>query len=182
MNARLSPGKGHEEFLKAAHELIQLFKNIKFLVVGGPSKGEDQYAEEIKNMASDLGLDEKVIFTDFRNDIPEVLASLDIFVFPSHAEAFGLALVEAMSMKLPSVCSNSDGVLDIAVDKETSFLFQNENYHDLTEKLSELITHPEKRFSFGNAARKRAVKYFSNDFITSQLIDIYNNQIIRKAS
>ncbi|MHB8906943.1 MAG: glycosyltransferase family 4 protein [Melioribacteraceae bacterium] len=180
MNARFSPGKGHEEFLYAANELNKRFKNIKYLVVGGPSKGEDSYETKIKEMASSLDLDGKVIFTGFRNDIPEILASLDIFVFPSHAEAFGLALVEAMSMKLPSVCSNSDGVLDIAVDRETSFLFQNENYHDLSKKLSELITHPESRFKLGNAARQRVVKYFSTDFITSQLINIYNDQINQK--
>lgn len=181
MNARFSPGKGHEEFLQAAHELVKSFKNIKFLVVGGPSKGEDDYALKIKELASQLGLDGKVIFTDFRNDIPEILASLDIFVFPSHAEAFGLALVEAMSMKLPSVCSNSDGVLDIAVDRETSFLFQNENFRDLSNKLSDLITHPDNRIKLGNAARQRVVKYFSTDFITSQLINIYNEQIAQKA-
>lgn len=177
MNARFSPGKGHEEFLHSAKEITQQFQNIRFIAVGGPSKGEDDYAEEIKNLASELGLDEKVIFTGFRNDVPEILASMDIFVFPSHAEAFGLALVEAMSMKLPSVCSNTDGVLDIAVDHETSLLFQKADYHDLTEKLSELIKNPDERVNYGNAARKRAVDVFSMELITSKLISIYQEQI-----
>jgi len=177
MNARFSPGKGYEEFLHAAKELSEQYKNVRFIAVGGPSKGEDDYAMEIKTMASNLGLDGKVIFTGFRNDVPEILASLDIFVFPSHAEAFGLALVEAMSMKLPSVCSNTDGVLDIAIDHETSLLFKKADYHDLSEKLSELINNPDERAIFGNAARKRAVNVFSMKLITSKLISIYKDQI-----
>lgn len=180
MNARFSPGKGHEEFLHAAHDLSARFTNLRFMIVGEPSKGENEYALKIKKMASDLGLDDKVIFTNFRNDIPEILASLDIFAFPSHAEAFGLALIEAMSMRLPSVCSNSDGVLDIAIDNGTSLLFQKENNDDLKLKLSELITHPEKRLQLGNAARQRVIKYFSKELITSQLINIYNQLIIGK--
>ena len=60
--------------------------------------------------------------------------ALDIFVFPSHAESFGIALAEAMAVGKPSVCSNAEGVLDIAVDGETSLLFENKNAEDLTKK------------------------------------------------
>ena len=84
-----------------------------------------------------------------------------------------------MSMRLPSVCSNSDGVLDIAINNKTSLLFQKENYHDLVLKLSELITHPGERIQLGTAARQRVIKNFSNKLITSQLINIYNQLISR---
>jgi glycosyltransferase involved in cell wall biosynthesis len=178
MNARFSPGKGHEEFLFAARKLLHKYVNIKFIVVGGASRGEDDYADKIKSMALSLGLKDNIIFTGFRNDIPELLASLDIFVFPSHAEAFGIALVEAMSMKLPSVCSNSDGILDIAVDDVTSYFFQKQNYNDLTDKLSRLINQPDKRDKFGKAARERVLENFTSDLITNKLIDIYDSIVI----
>jgi glycosyltransferase involved in cell wall biosynthesis len=178
MNARFSPGKGHEEFLYAANKLLHRFTNIKFLVVGGSSRGEDIYAEKIKAIAVSLGLEESVIFTGFRNDIPDLLASLDIFVFPSHAEAFGIALVEAMSMRLPSVCTNSDGILDIAVDNVTSYLFQKQNFHDLAEKLSNLINRPEERNKLGEAARVRVLENFKSELITNKLIDIYDSLVI----
>jgi glycosyltransferase involved in cell wall biosynthesis len=60
---------------------------------------------------------------------------MDIFIFPSHAEAFGIALVEAMSMGKPTICSNSDGVLDIAVDDITSYLFEKQNKESLSQNL-----------------------------------------------
>ena len=56
-----------------------------------------------------------------------MLSAFDIFVFPSHAESFGIALAEAMAMGKPSVCSNAEGILDIAIDKETSLLFENKS-------------------------------------------------------
>ena len=175
MTGRFSPGKGHEEFFSAAKYLSGKFSNLKFMIVGEPSRGEESYAADIKILAAELGLIDKIIFTGYRSDIPEILAALDIFVFPSHAEAFGIALVEAMSMEKPSVCSNSDGVLEIAVDGITSYLFKNKNSKDLASKVALLINSPEKRKEFGLAARKRVLDLFNIDKFTKELINIYNS-------
>ncbi len=172
MMARFSPGKGHEEFLKAAEILNKKFPQLKFLVVGEASHGEDEYMKKIKNKAYRLKL-HNVIFTGFRSDTPEVLSAMDIFVFPSHAEAFGIALVEAMAMGKPSVCTNSDGILDIAVDGSTSCLFENKNPIDLAVKIELLINSPGKRKALGDEARKRAVEKFNIEMLTEQVIEIY---------
>jgi glycosyltransferase involved in cell wall biosynthesis len=177
MMARFSPGKGHEEFILAANDLLRVYDNLRFMIIGESSKGEDNYAAEVKTMAAGLDILDKIIFTGYRKDTPEVLAALDIFVFPSHAEAFGIALAEALSMGKPSVCSNSDGVLDIAVDNKTSLLFEKKNWMDLKEKLEQLITKESLRIEFGNAARKRAVEMFDINIFTSRLISIYNKLI-----
>lgn len=173
MMARFSAGKGHEEFLYCAQSLCKKYDNLKFLVVGEPSKGEDEYAKKIKSLALELWIWDNTIFTGFRKDTPEVLAALDIFVFPSHAEAFGLALVEAMSMAKASVCSASDGVFDIAIDGVTSYLFKKQDYSDLAQKIELLINSPEKRKEFGIEARKRAVEMFDIEVYTNKLISIY---------
>ena len=180
MLARFSPGKGHEEFLRSAKELNSKFSNLKFLIVGEASRGEDVYAESIKKMAKEYNL-KNVIFTGFRSDTPRVIAAMDIFVFPSHGEAFGIALTEAMSMRKPSICSNSDGVLDIAVDGETSYLFENKNWEDLSAKLEMLIASPEKRTSFGKAARERAVKHFDLEILTDKVLGIYGSALENKS-
>jgi len=179
MLARISPGKGHEEFLHAASELNKRHKNLKFLIVGEASRGEDKYADSIKQSAKEFDLN-NLIFTGFRSDTPEVLKAMEIFVFPSHGEAFGIALVEAMAMGLPSVCSNSDGVLDIAVDNETSFLFESKNWEDLTRKLESLINSSETRIQFGKAARKRAIENFDIEFLTDKVLEIYRLAIKNK--
>lgn len=177
MLARFSKGKGHEEFLLAAKILSAKFDSLVFMIVGEPSRGEEEYGKEIRELCLEYNLNNKVIFTGFRSDIPEVLASMDIFAFPSHAEAFGIALVEAMAMQKPSVASNSDGVLDILVDNVTGLLFENGNASDLASKIEQLIISDEKRVLYGKAARKRAVELFDFDFFTDKVIDIYNQTI-----
>lgn len=177
MLARLSPGKGHEEFLFSAKKLIAENKNLKFLVIGGASAGEDEYAGKIKSAAAEMGIADNVIFTGFRKDIPNLLSALDIFVFPSHSEAFGIALVEAMSMAKPCVGTKSDGVLDIIVDSETGYFFEKNNVDELTEKIGLLINSKEKRIDFGNKARERAVSKFDIEVLTDKVIKYYKEVI-----
>jgi len=173
---RFSPGKGHEEFIFAANELSKKYSQLKFVVVGEASHGEDEYANSVKQLAEKYNL-KNVYFIGFRSDIPDVLASIDIFVFPSHAEAFGIALIEAMAMCKASVCSNSDGVLDIAVINETSYLFKVKDGNDLTEKLERLILDPEIRKTFGDNARKRVAELFDLEKVTDQTINVYSKLI-----
>jgi glycosyltransferase involved in cell wall biosynthesis len=176
MLARFSPGKGHEEFLQAAKILSEKFSNLKFIIVGEASRGEDDYALRIKKMSKELKLN-NVIFTGFRSDTNDVLAAMDIFVFPSHAEAFGIALAEALSTGVPSVCAKADGVLDIAVDGETSLLFEKQNYLDLAQKIERLISDSNLRKQFSSASRKRAVELFDLNIIMNKTIEIYNQLI-----
>lgn len=176
MLARFSPGKGHEEFLAAAKRLNEKNGKLRFLVVGEASHGEDNYANQIKQLAAQLQIG-NILFTGFRSDTPEVLAAMDIFVFPSHSEAFGIALVEAMAMAKPSVCSNADGVLDIAIDGETSFLFENKNANDLAEKIQKLISEPGLRIKMGLEARGRAISKFDLNILTDRVISFYNEEL-----
>lgn len=172
---RFSPGKGHEEFLYAASKLRPRNSHLKFFIVGEPSYGELEYATSIKKMSVDYGLDDCVVFSGYRSDIPDVLSAMDIFTFPSHSEAFGQSLVEAMAMGRPSICSNSDGVLDIAVDGETSLLFESRSAEDFTAKLKKMIDSPDIWMQFGDAAVQRVHDNFDLVKQTDKLIDLYES-------
>lgn len=176
MMARFSPGKGHEEFLGAAKLLKEIYNNLKFVIVGKASYGEEEYERKIKDLAAKSGLSD-VIFTGFRKDTSNVLSAMDIFVFPSHAEAFGIALIEAMAMQLPTVGSNADGVLDITIDGGTGYLFENKNVHDLCDKISKLIKSKEDRIKFGKAGRNRVIDKFNLEKQTAEIIEIYSSLI-----
>ncbi|OGU58211.1 MAG: glycosyl transferase [Ignavibacteria bacterium RBG_13_36_8] len=179
MMARFTPGKGHEEFIYAAKELSNKYSNLRFMIVGEPSHGEDKYAQNIKKLAAENDHQNKIIFTGYRSDTPNVIAGMDIFVFPSHAEAFGLALVEAMAMAKPTVCSNTDGVLDIAIDGKTSLFFQNRNAEDLTLKLEQLINSKDLRDNLSHAGRNRALEKFDINIYTDKLIELYKNSLLK---
>ena len=172
MVARFTPGKGHEEFIEAAAGLNNKFDNLHFIIVGEASRGEDEYADKIKSYAEKLHLN-NLTFTGYRSDIPNILASMDIFVFPSHSEAFGIALIEAMAMEKPCVCSAADGVLDIVVDGKTGYLFEKRNAADLMDKLTQLIQNPDIRQAFGKEARKRVVENFEIEMVTDKVCSLY---------
>lgn len=176
MLARFTPGKGHEEFLQAAKELNKEYVNLKYLLVGEASSGEEEYMKKIKALAAEYELP-NVLFTGFRGDIPEVLSAMDIFVFPSHSESFGLALIEAMAMKKPSVCTNSGGLLDIAVDNVTSLLFVKNNTKDLKSKIKMLIDSRELRIELGENARKRIIENFDIKKIIPRALNFYIDEL-----
>lgn len=176
MIARFTPGKGHEEFLQSAKVLSSKFNNLKFVVVGESSRGESEYTERIKNLAKELNL-ENVTFLGYRSDVPEIISAMDIFIFPSHAEAFGIALIEAMAMEKASVCSSTDGVVDIAVNGVTNYMFKNKDYNDLASKIELLITNQSKRIEMGQKARQRIIEKFDLEAVTDEIINVYQNQI-----
>lgn len=173
MMGRFSPGKGHEEFIRAAEIISTKHPNVQFMIVGEASKGEDIYYSSVRELVNSLKLNEKIIFTGFRTDTPEVIAAMDIFIFPSRDESFGLTLVEAMSMSKPTICTNASGVLDIAIDNKTSFFFERENVNQLVEKIEMLINTAELRKQFGVAGRERAIKYFDMSIYIKNLLELY---------
>lgn len=172
MTGRFSPGKGHEDFLLAITELNKKYPDVKYIIVGEASRGEDDYEKKIKQIAKELGI-KNITFTGYRTDIPDVLAAMDIFVFPSHAEAFGVGLIEAMAMGKASVAANSDGVLDIVNDKVDGLFFNSRDGLDLAAKVEILIKDPELRKQLGKNARKKAEQTFDLEIVTEQIINTY---------
>lgn len=179
MIGRISQGKGHEEFIKSAEILLNKYTNLKFMIVGHASIGEEEYYKKIKSLATSLVFNEKIIFTGLRKDTPEIFSALDIFVFPSHDESFGLTLVEGMSMQVPNVCTRASGVLEIAIDNETSLLFEKGNAEDLADKVSKLIDSPSLRITLGLNSRKRVMQLFDLENYTQQLINHYKETIVK---
>ncbi len=170
---RFSPGKGHEDLLAAAEILRSRHPNLRFILVGEASYGEEEYAESIKTLVRSSGLDDIVIFTGFRPDTPEIMAALDILVFPSPAEAFGMVLIEAMSMRLPVVSTNCDGVVDIVLDGVTGLYVDPHAPGQLAEAISRFVTDPDLRRKMGKAGRERAIEYFDRQSHLDRLEAIY---------
>jgi glycosyltransferase involved in cell wall biosynthesis len=170
---RFSPGKGHEELLEAASRICPTRPEVRFLVVGEASRGEEAYAAGIRRRSHELGLDGSVIFAGFRRDIPDVMASFDIFAFPSHAEAFGVVLIEAMAMERAVVATNCDGVVDIVVDGVTGITVPRQDGARLAAGLLALIDDPPLRTAMGHAGRKRVEEAFGRNRQMELLESIY---------
>lgn len=178
---RFSPGKGHEEFLEAAAILRKVYSDIRFLVVGEASHGEERYEQKIRSLSSALGLDSYVTFAGFRRDIPQVMGAFDIFAFPSHAESFGVVLLEAMAMERPVVSTNCDGVLDIVVNEKTGLHIEPRNAKQLAAAIGRLIRNPQLRASMGKAGRKRVEDLFDQRVQMDKVEEVYQELLGMRA-
>lgn len=102
-------------------------------------------------------------FPDLQPNSPELVAlcqSCDVCVLPSHAEAFGIAAVEASALGLPVIATSVGGLPDVVVDGETGFLIQPGDRPALAQLLRRLADDPELRLRLGRAARERAESRF----------------------
>jgi len=171
---RMTPGKGHEEFLEAARMLNEEFpEKLYFLVIGNASYGEEKYEAGIVNLSDCLGL-KNIKFTGYTAEPERIMTVLDILSFPSHDESFGRVLLEAMALGIPTAASGFAGVLDITIAGETGLLFEPENAKSQAAALSELIQNEELRRKFSLNGKKRAEDVFTFDNMTDELINQYN--------
>jgi glycosyltransferase involved in cell wall biosynthesis len=167
---RIVHWKGHKEFLLAARQILNNFPNAKFLIVGDTSFGKETYLHEIKNIAAKLDIQDSVIFTGFRKDIPEILSALDVLVNASTLpEPFGLTIIEAMASEKPVIATDGGGVPEIVVDGVTGKLVPMKDAQSLTAAMLHLIKRPDERKKMGLAAREKVKKYFSKESFVNNM-------------
>jgi glycosyltransferase involved in cell wall biosynthesis/membrane protease YdiL (CAAX protease family) len=170
---RISRGKGHLEFLRAAAAVKKRVPGVRFLIVGSVTKGEEATAREAEALAREAGLEEDVRFTGFRGDIPRILSALDVLVVPSRSEAFGIVVVEGMAAGRPIVASGRAGILDIVSDGETGILFPPDDSEKLAEALVRVLEDPDLGRAMGERGRRRAEDLFDRRKRTDRVEALY---------
>ena len=160
--SRIVPEKGHDIFLKAVKIVAEKYPDAKFLIAGSHLSSEHRGWEDyIRRLCREIGLTEKVIFTGFRKDLPQIFSAMDIFTLASYAEPSGRTLLEAMAMAKPIVATKSGGIPEIAIDGETAILVKPGDERAMAEAIIFLLKNPQKRIEMGEKARERAVSLFS---------------------
>jgi glycosyltransferase involved in cell wall biosynthesis len=173
--ARLSPWKGHDRFLKGAAQVKRRMEQVKFLIVGSQLdyEIEEDYEEQLRNLARDLKLNGDVIFTGFRKDVPNLMALSDVIVSTSNKEPFGRTVLEAGAMARPVVASNSGGHPEIVVDGVTGYLVPPDNVEILASKILALLQDGENAKELGKNARERVEARFTQEGMIKELLKVY---------
>ncbi len=151
-------------------DLLSKHKDLQLIVVG-PTLEED-YASHVYNLVEQLGIEDKVKFAGYRQDMYKFYVIGDVFVFASDSEGFGNVLLEAMSFGLPVVSRLLDGVTDYFIQHgDNGFLFRTaEEYRS---QVLELIAKPEKRQLFAQHALALVQSDFSLEAIARRYADLY---------
>jgi len=148
--------KGYEYLLEAAHLIREAVPGVHWIVVG-----DGELKKELEEKRRSLGLDARVHFPGWREDIPELLSLCNIFVLPSIGEHFGRVLIEAMAMAKAVVATSSGGVPEIVLDGGTGFLVPPAQAEPLAHAVLSLLNDPQQAAALGAAGRRRAETQFS---------------------
>jgi glycosyltransferase involved in cell wall biosynthesis len=162
--AHLTPWKGHETFLRIARSIAQELPAAQFVTVGGAideTAGHQGYSTTLERQARALRLADRVVFLGERQDIPEILAALDVLVHcPTSPEPFGRVVAEAMAVGTPVVAARSGGSAEIVEEGVTGRLVPADNVGAFAVAVVELVRDPALRRRMGAASRRRAERLF----------------------
>lgn len=155
--------------IQAFADALKQRPDLRLLMVG---EGEERDAA--KTLIDRLGIANAVTMQAFRQDVPDLLASTDIFVLPSLWEGLPVALLEAMSMGKAIIASNVDGTAEILEHEKTGILIETGNLQeDLTAAMVRLADDEQLRQSLGSAAEQRIREHFNVGDMTRKNEEIY---------
>lgn len=165
---RLSEQKGMSYFIEAAEITAKAHPEARFIIVGDGEESEQLHAQ-----VKAKGLQNKVLFLGYRNDIQNVMSQLDFVVLSSLWEGLPLTPIEAYSVGKTVVGTAVDGTTEIIRDGIDGYLIEPRNPMQLAEKMNELIENPEMRESMGIQAMKRYQDEFSFEKLSERYIAFY---------
>jgi len=162
MVARFDNQKDHDTLLKA----MSYLDNDYVLNLAGIGTNK----ENIQKLVCHLGLENRVNFLGFRNDIANLYREHDIFVLSSNWEGFGLVVVEAMASGIPVITTNIEGVNEIV--KNHGLLFSPKDAKELAKHVKNISKDDELRNNLIKNGIKRA-KYFDIKTLVSNTLIMY---------
>lgn len=178
---RLTPVKNQQVLLQAAVRLRDLhpdlFRRLRVVIVGdGPLRSE------LTDLVAKLRLESVVWLAGDRDDVPELLATMDIFALPSLAEGVSNTVLEAMAFGLPAVVTAVGGNLELVEEGFNGSLVPVGDSQALAQALLFLLEHPAERQRQGANARQRVAKRFDWEQTVNAYMDAYDEVLQSRAS
>jgi glycosyltransferase involved in cell wall biosynthesis len=167
--ARLHPEKGHTYLFKALSEIRRrVSKPVRLLVAGtGP------FADDYRQQVQANGCEDIVSFLGFRKDSADLMASADLVILPSVAEAFGLAITEALYLGTPVVATRVGGIPEIVDDGIDGVLVPPGDSAALADSIVDLLNDPARLKRMAGAGRDKVMNRFRFDNMVRAYEELY---------
>jgi glycosyltransferase involved in cell wall biosynthesis len=166
----LYPVKDHATLLRA----VSRMPNARVAIAG---RGDEE--ENLRRLAVELDITERVHLLGLRDDVDRLLAAADLFVQPSLSEGLPLAILEAMGAGCPVVATRVGGMAEAVRDGETGLLVPPAEPVEMAAALTALLAQPERLATMGKAARARAEAEFSVGVMAERYAAIYASRLKR---
>jgi L-malate glycosyltransferase len=160
--------------VKRVTDAVEVFARVaaqvpaRLLLVGD---GPDRSAAEW--LAQNKGIQDRVHFLGKLESVNELLPIADLMLLPSQLESFGLAALEAMACRVPTIATNVGGVPELIDDGVSGRLFPVGAVDEMATAAIDLLTHPEQLEAMAAAGRQRAQKLYCSTRIIPQYVEYY---------
>ncbi|MEF8853178.1 MAG: glycosyltransferase [Haloarculaceae archaeon] len=172
---RLIDRKGQDELLDAWVTVRADCPDAHLLVVGdGPHRAHLEARASYRDVA------DSVHFVGLREDVPDLLATMDAFAFPSHYEGLPGALLEAMAAGLPCVATPVDGNSELLDAYDSGLFFEVGDDAAMARALVLVLDHPDVAGDLGENARQRAREHFDVDTMVDNFETVYERLLARR--
>ena len=148
--ANLTPVKNHELLIRAFASLVRRSPNASLVLVGQLR----ETTESVRQLVAELGLQERVVITGPRTDVPRIVKAADVFAMSSRSEGLPVSLLEAMALARPVVCTQVGGIPGVVTDGMEGFLVPPDEPDAMSERLACLRDHA-TRHRMGKAGREK---------------------------
>lgn len=173
--------KGQETMVRAMKKILQSVPEVKCLLIGGSTERDKGYLEHLKAIIQEDHIEDSVIFTRVRKDVPDLINILDILIHTSILpEPFGRVILEGMALKKPVITPNIGGGPEIVVNGKTGLVVQPSNPDILADSVIELLREPAKAIQMGKAGRERLEKRFHIKQNIIKTLDLYDKILLHK--
>lgn len=174
--------KGQHVLLEAMTEVVKTHPNAVALIVGGPHRSGRAYADGLRKYAEDNGLEDNVVFTGAREDVPDVMNAMDVIAHTSvRGEPFGRVIIEGMSVGRPVVATAAGGVPEFVHDGEDGILVQPGDASELASVLLRIFDDDALRDRL-SAGALESVKRFSVENHVEEITGLYRRVAERQGA
>jgi glycosyltransferase involved in cell wall biosynthesis len=164
--ARLAEQKGQRDLIAAAPHVLERAADARFVVVG-----DGELREELETLAEPLG--DRFELLGARDDIPDLLASFDVFAFPSRFEGLCLAVIEAQAAGVPVVATPVGGIRETVVDGETGWLVPVRDVEALAGRIAWVLDNRAEARVVAERARANVLERFSVERMVAETLALY---------
>ena len=137
--------------------------------------GDGPELNHVQEYAEKLGIEKNIDFMGSRNDVPEILASSDIFILSSDWEGFPISIIEAMRAGLPVIASRVGGISEAVIDGRNGYLVPRKDSAALAESIKYLIDDTDKRVLMGQQSRQLFIEQGTTEIMLKKVADVYQS-------
>jgi len=164
----VTPRKGQLEFVRALPAIIERQPDVKVLLIGQFEKTSPYY-KKIRRFLFQQKLFRRVIWVGRRNNIAELIQSLDVCVVPSLKEPLGLCALEAMAADIPVVAANIGGLAEFVIPEKTGLLFDPRDPRQMADQINRMLSDQHLRQQVTAGSQQLLDRKFSPAHIVDQI-------------